>query len=135
MYEFALVVHTLAANVFVAVILGPRLLGFLQLPADPVTANVRQDGAKPLVEHRRLQLESDPESNRLGVHARDQGERVISSHEPAFEKIHLALGPENSVVKLHRAGEHLFISDVYVSLGHGTNPPKTSAGALYSNLL
>ena len=46
--ELALVVHALAADVLVAVVLRPRLLRFLELSADAVAAD-RSEASRPLV--------------------------------------------------------------------------------------
>src|SRR4051812_39104400 len=43
--ELSLVVHALAADVFVAMVLGPGLLGFLELTANAVAAHLAGDGA------------------------------------------------------------------------------------------
>src|SRR4051794_12164752 len=95
--ELSLVVHAFAADVFVAVVLGPRLLGFLELPADAVAADIGKDAAEPVVEHARLQLETDPEADRLFVHAGDEGEAVVAAHEAPLEEVELALGTEHGV--------------------------------------
>jgi hypothetical protein len=117
--EFALVVHAFAADVFVAVVFGPGLLGFLELSTDAVAADVGDDRAEPVVEHAGLEFETDPETDGFVVHAGDQGERVVSAHEATFEEIRLALGAENIVVQLHRSGKHFFVGDNDVGLSHG----------------
>src|ERR1041385_667829 len=99
MDELALVIHAFAAHEFVAVILGPGLLGFLQLPADAMPANIGNHAAKPVIKHARLELETDPEADGLAIHPGQQRQGVIASHEAAFEEIDLALGSENEVVK------------------------------------
>src|SRR5690349_21390921 len=53
--ELALVVHALAADVFVAVILGPGLLGLLELAADTAAAGIGQHAPQPVVEHPRFE--------------------------------------------------------------------------------
>jgi carbamoyl-phosphate synthase small subunit len=128
--KFALVVHALAADVFIAVIFGPSLLGFLELAADPVPANVGDDGSEPVVEHAGLELEADPEPHGAVIHASDKGEGVVSSGEAAFEEVHFALGSEDGVVELHRSGKHFFVRDVYVGLSHWAKSSKKSASAI-----
>src|SRR3954469_18212837 len=116
MYELALVVHAFAADVFVAMILRPGLLRFLQLSADAVATQVWRDRAQPVIEHARLELESDPETDRPIAHPRQQSERVISGHEAALEVIDLALRSEAGVVNLHRLREELVVCDNNVGL-------------------
>src|SRR5271170_6418022 len=48
MNEFPLMVHALAADVFVPVILGPRLLCFLKLPPDAMAANISHHRSQPV---------------------------------------------------------------------------------------
>src|SRR5579862_9671696 len=64
MDELALMIHALAADVLVAVILGPGLLGFLQLPAHAMTSNIADNRAQPVIKHAGLELESDPKTDR-----------------------------------------------------------------------
>ena len=117
--ELALVVQALAADVLVAVVLGPGLLGFLKLPGDAVPAEVGQDAAEPVVEHAGLEFKADPEAHRPVVHAGEQRQDVVAAHEAALEKIHLALGAEHGVVQLHGLRKHSLVGDDDVGLGHG----------------
>jgi hypothetical protein len=74
------------------VVLGPRLLGVLQLPGDAVPPDVGSTPPEPVVEHPRLELEPDPEPDRLVVHPGDQGQAVVPPHEPPLEEVDLPLG-------------------------------------------
>src|SRR5207237_7877173 len=85
--ELALVVHALATDVFVAVVLGPRLLRFLELAADAVTAHVGEHRAHPVIEHARLQLKADPEADGLIIHTGDERERVVATEKSPLEEI------------------------------------------------
>src|SRR5204862_4738149 len=107
----ALVVHAFAANVFVAVILRPRLLRFLQLPTDAMTTHVRQNRAEPVIEHPRLELKADPEPDRLIAHARNQRQRVVAAHEAALEEIDLPPRAEDLVVQIDGLRAQFFIGD------------------------
>ena len=69
MDEFALVVHALATDVLVTVVLGPGLLGFLQLASDAVAAQVGQDAAEPVIKHAGLELKAHPEADGLFINA------------------------------------------------------------------
>src|ERR1700722_16061177 len=118
MDELALMVHALAADVFVAVILGPGLLRFLKLAANAVATNIGYHRSEPVIKHPRLKLKADPEPDRLVIHAGNQGQCVVTPHESAFEEIRLTLGAEHAVVKLHSLRQQLFVGDDDVSLSH-----------------
>src|SRR4051812_17432700 len=93
--ELALVVHALAADVLVAVILGPRLLGFLQLAGDAVATQISQHAAEPVIKHAGLELKANPEADGFFVDAGQKGQHVIAAHEAALEEIRLPLGAEH----------------------------------------
>src|SRR6185369_13446417 len=93
--EFALVIHALAADVFVTVVLGPGLLRFLKLAGDSMAAEIGQDPSQPVIEHARLELEPHPKTNGPLIEASQEGQDVVAAHETALEKIHLALGAEH----------------------------------------
>jgi hypothetical protein len=116
--EFPLVIHAFAADVFVPMVLGPGLLGFLQLPSDAMTPNLRENPAEPVVEHSGFQLKADPEADWLVIHAGNQRERIVAAHETAFEKVHFPLGTKNGIVEIHSLGEHLFIRNINIGLCH-----------------
>jgi len=124
MDELALVVHALAADVFVPVILRPRLLRFLKLSADAVAAHVGGYRAKPVIEHAGLELKADPEPNWLVPEPRQQGQAVIAAHEATLEVIDFAFGPERGVVQLDRLGQQLVIDDNDFGLGHECASPR-----------
>src|SRR5580698_2467658 len=124
MNELTLVVHAFAADVLVPVILSPRLLRVLKLPPHPMPPHLRQNRPHPVVKHSRLQLKPDPKPHRLVIHPSDQGQRVVTPHEPPLEEIHFPLRPKNRVVQLHRPGKHLFIRNVNISLSHERKPPR-----------
>src|SRR5205814_1223629 len=117
--EFALVVHALAADVLVTVVLGPGLLGVLQLAGDAVAAQVGQDAAEPVIEHSRLQLETHPETDRLFINAGQERQHVVAAHKSALEEIRLALGAEHLVIELHRLREEAFVGDDDVCISQG----------------
>src|ERR671922_2588089 len=54
--ELALVVHALAADVLIAVVLGPGLLGILQLAGDAMAAEVGEHTSQPVIEHAWLEF-------------------------------------------------------------------------------
>src|SRR6476619_7640010 len=100
MNELTLMIHALAANVLIPVVLRPRLLRFLQLPADAMTPHVRQNRAEPVIEHPRLELKADPEADRLVAHAGDERQGVVAAHEAALEEIDFATRAEDLVVQI-----------------------------------
>jgi hypothetical protein len=88
------------------------------LPPDAVTPHVRQDGPEPVVEHPRLELEPDPEPDRLVAHPRDERERVVARHEPAFEEVDFTPRAEDLVVQLDRLRQEFLVGDNDVGVGH-----------------
>jgi hypothetical protein len=124
MNEIPLMVHALATQILIPVILRPGLLGFVQLPPDPVPADFGNDRPEPVIKHPRLQFKTDPEPHRPVIHAGQQGQCVVSSKEASLEKIKFPFGSEDGIVKLHRAGQELIVGNYNVGLGHGRKPPK-----------
>src|SRR5215207_9235092 len=109
--KLALVVHALAADVFVAMILRPGLLCLLQLPANALAAEIGADSAEPVIKHPGLKLKTDPETHRAVADAGQQRQRVVSRDESTFEIVQLALRTENRVVNLDGLRQKLVVGN------------------------